>query len=45
MQVPIYTLLGLLLTQKNHTACKTVSDDVDVIINELYRVGEVMHMS
>ncbi|OXC70566.1 hypothetical protein AYX13_01043 [Cryptococcus neoformans] len=26
-------------------SCKTVSDDVDVIINELYRVGEVMHMS
>ncbi|KIR41067.1 hypothetical protein I307_03231 [Cryptococcus deuterogattii 99/473] len=26
-------------------SCKTVSDDVDIIINELYRIGEVMPMS
>lgn len=31
--------------EKKCTACKTVSDDVDIIINDLYRVGEVMPMS
>lgn len=28
-----------------HAACELISEDVDVIINELHHVGDALHMS